>query len=134
MNLIKNKLLIQILKFLVVGVVATIIDWAVYYCLYNLLKINPLIANVGAFAVSVIYNYIASVKWVFDVNGNKSKKQMFIEFMILSIIGLLLTEGIIYLGITLLKIDAMVIKIIATGVVMIFNFITRKIFLEKGNK
>lgn len=134
MNLIKNKLLIQILKFLVVGVVATIIDWAVYYCLYNLLKINPLIANIGAFSISVVYNYIASVKWVFDINSKKSKKQMFIEFMILSIIGLLLTEGIIYLGTKLLKIDAMVIKIIATGVVMIFNFITRKIFLEKGNK
>ena len=54
--------------------------------------------------------------------------------MILSIIGLLLTEGIIYLGITLLKIDAMVIKIIATGIVMVFNFITRKIFLERKDK
>jgi len=134
MNLIKNKLLIQILKFLVVGVIATIIDWTVYYCLYNLLKINPLIANVGAFSISVVYNYIASVKWVFDVNSKKSKKQMFTEFMILSIIGLLITEGIIYLGTNMLKIDPMVIKIIATGVVMVFNFITRKIFLERKDK
>jgi len=134
MNLIENKLLIQILKFLVVGVIATIIDWTVYYCLYNLLKINPLIANVGAFSISVVYNYIASVKWVFDVNSKKSKKQMFTEFMILSIIGLLITEGIIYLGTNMLKIDPMVIKIIATGVVMVFNFITRKIFLERKDK
>ena len=129
---LNKKLFVQIMKFALVGGVATVIDWVIYYCLYNLLKINPLIANIGAFSVSVIYNYIASVKWVFDVNNKKSKKQMFTEFIIFSIIGLLLTEGIIYLGTDLLKIDAMIIKIIATGIVMVFNFITRKIFLEKN--
>lgn len=120
------------MKFAVVGGVATVIDWAIYYCLYNLLKINPLISNIGAFGVSVTYNYIASVKWVFDVNNEKSKKQLFTEFMIFSIMGLLITEGIIYIGADLLKMDAMVIKIIATGIVMVFNFVTRKIFLEKN--
>ena len=129
---LNKKLFVQIMKFAVVGGVATVIDWAIYYCLYNLLKINPLISNIGAFGVSVTYNYIASVKWVFDVNNEKSKKQLFTEFMIFSIMGLLITEGIIYIGADLLKMDAMIIKIIATGIVMVFNFVTRKIFLEKN--
>ncbi len=126
------KMLVQILKFIVVGGIATVIDWAIYYIFYNIVKIDPLIANIIAFSVSVTYNYIASVKWVFEVNQDKSKKQMFMEFMIFSIIGLLLTEGIIYIGTDKLKMDAMLIKIIATAIVMVFNFITRKIFLEKS--
>lgn len=125
-----SKLIKQILKFGIVGGIATVIDLLTYYLFYNFLKINPLISNVIAFSVSVTYNYIASVKWVFNITKDKSKKQMFIEFIILSIIGMLLTELIIFVGTDKLKIDAMMIKIIATGVVMVFNFITRKIFLE----
>lgn len=126
-----KKLITQISKFIIVGGIATIIDWIIYYIAYNFLKINPLIANILAFSISVTYNYIASIKWVFDVNKNKSKKELFIEFMIFSILGLILTEIIIYIGTDLIKMDAMITKIIATAIVMIFNFITRKIFLEK---
>ena len=127
----KNNLFTQIFKFGIVGGIATIIDWAVYYICYNILNIYPLIANIISFSVSVIYNYWASVKWVFNVNKNNSKMKMFTEFIIFSIIGLLLTELIIYIGIDHLNLDAMLIKIIATAIVMVFNFVTRKMFLEK---
>ena len=126
-----ENLLIQIFKFTIVGGIATIIDWIIYYLIYNFLKINPLIANIISFSVSVIYNYIASVKWVFDVNENNSKKKMFIEFMIFSIIGLLITELLLWLFINKLLINEMISKIVSTAVVMVFNFVTRKIFLEK---
>ena len=126
-----EKLLLQIFKFVIVGGTATIIDWAVYYVLYNFLHINPLIANILSFSVSVIYNYIASVKWVFDVNKDKNKVRMLIEFLLFSIIGLLLSELLLWLGIEKLHLNAMLVKIVATFIVMVFNFITRKIFLEK---
>ena len=125
-----ENLFVQIFKFVIVGGIATIIDWAVYYVLYNYFNINPLLGNILSFTVSVIYNYTASVKWVFDVNKDKSKIRMFIEFMVFSIIGLLLTELILYIGINKLMMDAMLTKIIATAIVMVFNFITRKMFLE----
>lgn len=125
-----ENLFIQIFKFVIVGGIATIIDWAVYYVVYNYIGIDPLIANILSFSISVIYNYSASVKWVFDINENKSKKRMFIEFMIFSIIGLLLTELLLWIGINKLSMNAMLTKIIATAIVMVFNFITRKMFLE----
>lgn len=125
-----ENLFVQIFKFVIVGGIATIIDWFVYYILYNFLHVPPLIANILSFSVSVIYNYNASVRWVFDVNKDKSKKKMFIEFMIFSILGLLLSELLLWIFIDLLTINAMISKIIATAIVMVFNFITRKIFLE----
>lgn len=135
-NVKKNteKLFVQIFKFVIVGGVATVIDWLIYYLLFNFLKINPLVANILSFSISVVYNYLASVKWVFDVDNNKSKRQMFIEFMIFSIIGLILTEVLLWIFISGLKINALISKIIATAIVMVFNFITRKIFLESNKK
>ena len=125
-----ENLFVQIFKFVIVGGIATIIDWVIYYIVYNFLHINPLIANIISFSVSVIYNYIASVKWVFDVNKNKNKLRMLIEFLIFSIIGLLLTELLLWIGIDKMNLNAMLTKIIATAIVMVFNFITRKLFLE----
>ena len=56
---------------------------------------------------------------------------MFVEFMVFSILGLLLTELLLWLFISKLSINEMVSKIISTAIVMVFNFVTRKIFLEK---
>lgn len=127
---IDKNLFNQIFKFVIVGGIATLIDWIIYFILYNWFNIHPLLANIFSFSISVIYNYIASVRWVFNVDKNKSKQRMFFEFIILSIIGLLLTELFLYLFITLLNMNEMVSKIIATAIVMVFNFVTRKIFLE----
>ena len=127
----KINLLVQIFKFVIVGGIATIIDWIIYYIFYKLLKFNPLIANIFSFSISVIYNYIASVKWVFNVNKNKTKRRMFIEFMLFSILGFILTELLLWIFIDILSINGMLSKIIATIIVMIFNFITRKIIFEK---
>ncbi len=128
------NLLVQIFKFFIVGVVATIIDFIIYYICYNKINLDPLIANIISFSISVIYNYIASVKWVFDTDKNKNKKVLFIEFISLSILGLLLTELLLFIFINKLSFNEMVSKIIATIVTMVFNFITRKIFIENKNK
>ena len=128
----KNKdLIIQIFKFIIVGGIATIIDWIIYYLLYNFLNINPLLSNIMSFTVSVIYNYLASVKWVFNINKDKNKRKTFMEFILFSIIGLLISEVLLFIMINKININKMLSKIISTMIVMIFNFITRKKFLEK---
>ena len=125
-----NKLLMQIIKFVIVGGIATIIDYIIFFLLHELLKVPTLPANVTSFTVSVIYNYIASVKWVFDVKKDDPKKQFFI-FLILSIMGLLINTAIVYITIDILNWNSLICKVLATGIVMVFNFITRKLFLEK---
>lgn len=125
-----KKLFIQIFIFGIVGVIATLIDFAVLFLLKEVCNVNTLIANTISFIISVIFNYIASVKWVFDVNNNKDKKKTFITFIIFSIIGLILNDIIMYLCIDKLNIYYMISKIVATIFVMIFNFVTRKMFLE----
>lgn len=125
-----NKLLMQVLKFLIVGGIATIIDYAIFFLLHEIIGIGTIISNIISFTVSVIYNYTASVKWVFEVDKSKDKKQQFIIFIVFSIIGLLLNTGIVYLCTDIIKLYSLIGKVIATSIVMIFNFITRKLFLE----
>ena len=128
-----NKLLVQIIKFVIVGGIATIIDFVVLYILKEYVGLNEILANTISFTVSVIYNYIASIKWVFDVDKDKNEKQQFIIFIVFSIIGLGINNLILWICIDKFNIHYLIGTVFATAIVMVFNFITRKKFLEKNN-
>ena len=131
LNPAQEDLIVQIFKFLVVGGIATLIDWAIYFVLYHFLKVAPLIANIISFSISVIYNYWASCKYVFKVTKDKSRLRLFIEFIVFAVIGLGINEIIIFALYNKAGWNAMLVKVLATIIVMTFNFITRKKFLER---
>lgn len=126
-----EKLCIQIFKFIIVGGIATIIDFVFLYLFKEFLHFPVVLSNTLSFSISVIYNYIASVQWVFEVDHEKDQKRQFVLFIILSVIGLFLNDFIMWLCIKLMAIYYLLAKVIATIIVMVFNFVTRKIFLEK---
>ena len=149
-----KKLLEQIVKFGVIGVIATIVDWAIYAVLVPIhasgnglsemvdIKTWETICTVISFSVSVIVNYIGSMKYVFERRDDMSRLREFVIFMILSIMGLGINICIIRGLHGIQKIFAtwpaffarfayMVPKVIATVVVLVWNFVTRKLFLEK---
>lgn len=125
-----GKLIAQIMKFGVVGVVATIIDFAVMNILYYGLGLDILVANTSGFVVSLIFNYLASMKYVFAHKEGMSRKREFIIFVVLSVIGLALNDGIVLALKSGIGLEANIAKVCATALVMVYNFVTRKIFLE----
>lgn len=126
-----KKVINQLFKFGIVGAIAFAIDYGILIFCKEILNIDVLISSAIAFTISVIFNYLASVKWVFVVNKNANKKANFIIFILLSIVGLILTELIMWIGTKKLSINYLIVKIVATAIVMCFNFITRKLFLER---
>lgn len=150
-----KKLIEQILKFGVVGIIAFVID----YCITigcKTLFVGPCIelfgtgepaiyfSNTCGFVISVTFNYLASMKYVFERREDTSRKREFIVFFSLSVVGLIINLIVLYLCLAFIKafIPALYTygdgffansfgKVAATAVVMVYNFITRKIFLEK---
>ena len=120
----------KIIRFGIVGGIATIIDFAFLYVFKELFDFNVILANTLSFIISVTYNYIASVTWVFDVNKDKSNKLQFILFIVFSVIGLIINNIILYILTDKLNIYYLISKVTATIFVMVFNFVTRKKFLE----
>ena len=127
-----KKLFSQLIKFGLVGGIAFLIDYGIMVFLTEVFKIPSLISAAISFTVSVIFNYISSVKWVFDVDKEKnSKTKELVVFILLSIVGLGINELIMWIMDKEFGIYYMISKIVATIVVMCYNFITRKLFLEK---
>ena len=125
-----ERLIQQIAKFGVVGILATLLDYGLLFALTEWAGLYYLLSSMLSFSISTIFNYVASVRWVFVVNQKYSKTRNFVLFVILSIIGLGLKALAMWLGVEFLHWHYMIVKIGATALVMVWNFITRKKVLE----
>lgn len=138
----KKKLLKQIILFVFTGVVATLIDFGIYTLLVYM-GVHYMTSNIFGFCISLIANYILSMKLVFKGKKERKKATEFIIFAVLSIIGLGISNiclwfclDFIHIGSILELSDnlaAMLSKAIATCIVLVYNFVSRKIFLEEKN-
>ncbi len=126
-----KKLIEQIMKFGVVGVLCFLIDYGLMILLTERFGVSYLISSGISFSVSVIVNYILSLTFVFDTGKDKNKIAEFVIFVVLSVIGLGINQVLMWVCVEKLHIYYMISKIGVTGVVMVYNFITRKLILEK---
>lgn len=94
----------EIIRFLVIGIVATIFDAGTRLLVAYLLKSAPDwvatgVSVLAGFIVGVAVNYIFSVLWVFqnveDENKAKTQKSLWL-FVLLGFIGFLFHEGLNY--------------------------------------
>ncbi len=124
-----KRLLVQFLKFSAVGLSAFAIDYALFVVLH-LLGMSYLIANIVSYTLANIYNFLLSMKFVFSGRTGQSRAQQAVIFAVLSVIGLGLNELFLWLLVQFVLPLPVVSKIIATFLVMIFNYVTRKWFFE----
>lgn len=127
------KIVQQFMKFGVVGVIAFVIDYGLMVFLTEVFGINYLISATVSFSVSTVFNYFASMRYVFQHKEGMSRHREFVIFVALSVVGLLLNNVCMWAGVELLHIHYMITKIGATAIVSVFNFVTRKIFLDAGD-
>ena len=121
-----KKLIAQFMKFGVVGVIAFIIDFGVMVFLTEVFAVPYLISTTIAFTVSVIFNYVASMRYVFVRKDDMSRRREFIIFVLLSVIGLVLNDVFMWLLVDFFFIDYRISKIITTVLVAIWNFVSRR--------
>lgn len=126
-----KKLMGQILKFGVVGGLAFLIDYSILYVLTEFVGLHYLISGGISFTIAVIFNYLMSIFWVFETKKDQNKTSQFIIFIILSIIGLGINQVVIWVLVEKLLIHYMIAKIAAAAIVMVYNFVTRKLIIEK---
>lgn len=126
-----KKLFTQLLKFGVVGVIATIIDFFFLFLFTDVFGMYYLLSAAISFALSTLFNYVASMRFVFNSKFSKAEKSKeLILFVVLSVSGLLLNQFLLWFFVEKIALYYMAAKIVATFFVMTWNFISRKVWLE----
>lgn len=121
----------QIIKFGIVGTIAFFVDFLIFVFLTDVVGIHYLISSTLSFTVSVTVNYLCSMAFVFQRKEGMSRKREFIIFVALSLMGLGVNQIAMWIFVEKFFIFTKISKVLATFFVMVWNFVTRKIFLEK---
>jgi putative flippase GtrA len=136
-----KKLIEQLVKFGLVGVVAFVIDEVIMNLLI-FVHTNNVVASTVSFLISLAFNYWASMKYVFKHREDMARWMEALIFLVSAIIGLGINEWIIWMSTLGMPADAITAqhgvyilrsnigKLVATVVVAIWNFIIRKWLLD----
>lgn len=124
-----NNTFIQFFRYVFVGGVAFLADGGSLF-LITTIGVNYLISVIFAFVIGLAVNYGLSKLLVFE-NSSVNGKIEFLVYGIIGVIGLGFTEIIMYVLTEIAGLYFMVSKVIATIIVLVWNFVARKITLYR---
>lgn len=145
-----KKNLLEMIRYGLVGALATLVDWAVLYLgtefLFSPLKENAVYpAHVLSFLAGLTVNFILSNVFVFTADSQKGKGnsvKAFLLFAIIGVIGLGMTElgawiadtlygsGTVVWTIGSFEVKVYLIaKVIMTAIVLLWNYLARKFLI-----
>lgn len=123
-----DKILIsKFLKFGVVGCSGMIIDFGMTYLCKEIFKLNKFVSNAIGFILAATSNYFLNRIWTFDSHSERVGSQ-YVQFMIVSVIGLEINSIILYLLNERLKCNFYLSKLIAIGITTVWNFFANLLF------
>lgn len=119
----------EVIRYLVAGTIAFLVDLSTLVGLTELLQINYLVANICGFCLAVSVSYVLCTNWVFETRRLQCVVSEFGIFAGVALLGLLVNELSMWALVDGGNIHYALAKVVATGVVFMLNFILRKIFL-----
>ncbi len=135
-DLFLSKTVRQFLSYFCVGGVAALVEWSVFSLLEYLLDLPYLLATILAFLVSTTVNWILGRAFTFKNSSYKKRKakEAVLVFgasavgLLFNLLLMLLFVDVIGMNTNFLKTVA---KILATGIVFVWNFLSRKLWIYK---
>lgn len=117
----------EVFRFLAVGGGCFLLEYVLLYTLTEYAGLDPLVSAPIAFTISLIVNYILCVYVVFHAE-KQTGMQMFL-FIFTSLLGLGINQAVMWFFIDIIGLWYMFSKIIASAIVMVWNYITKRYIL-----
>lgn len=128
--LVKHK---AVLVYLFFGALTTLVNFLVYYPLYNYLHLSATVSNIIAWAAAVVFAFLTNKPLVFNSN-DWSMKTVFPEFWKFCACRVgtgVLETLVLFVTVDMLHLGGNIMKIIVSVVVVIVNYVGSKLFVFK---
>jgi len=126
-----RRLFWQFARFVIVGGISFAFDFGLYYVLFQYVGVQYIVASTISFSLSLVLNYFLTLKFVFEAVPGRNIAKEFVLYVGLNLIALGLNQLILFLTVDALGASPVIGKLIATAVVLIYNFISRKLLIER---
>ena len=131
-ELIKNNDLIKLIRFSIVGVGNTLVNWGIFFIL-NAFGVYYIISNIIAYIIATINSYIWNSLWVFKC-GQGLNINTSVKFFILNLVGLTVNTTIMYILVDILNFNKFIALVIASVLVVMMNYTINKLWVFKEKK
>lgn len=128
----KNNLK-ELFLYLIVGGIATLAEWGIFRLFDSALSVHYTLSTVIAYLLSTFVNWAAGRLLVFRESHQPFWREI-LKIYLAAIAGLLMNLAIMFICVDLLRMDEMLSKILATGIVFLFNFLIRKLYIYKNRE
>ncbi len=125
-----RELVLQFCKFGLVGIISLLADYGFLVFLVEMLGVDYFKACAFSYTLSVLVNYVLSMRYVFHGRDDISKAKEATIYFVLSLIGLVCNQIIMWVAVDMLGIFYGLAKLLSTAMVTGYNFVSRKKFLE----
>ena len=121
--------MMRLLRYFCVGGVAALIDISIFYFCTNFLHWPWLPVSVASFIIATLFNYFASIKFVFKSGVRYAGHIELIGVFFVSFIALIVNQLILFLLIEIAGCNLLLSKLTATGMVFLWNYFGRAKFV-----
>lgn len=121
----------RVISYLFFGVLTTVINIGVFAALQLLTSWNYQVETVIAWFLAVLFAYITNKLWVFS-SHTVTLKAFFTEmgsFFFFRLLSLAIEMVIMWVGVSLLKQNAILVKVVDNIVVIVANYVFSKVFI-----
>ena len=125
----------EIINYLIFGALGTLVSIASYE-ICRLLGLEIVVSNIISWIITVLFVYVTNKIFVFK-SKSESKGQLIkelISFIVARIVTLIIETLILYFGTYILKINDLIVKIVAQIIIIILNYIFSKLIIFKKDK
>jgi len=119
--MIEQVFIFRFLKFCTVGLSGMVIDFGTTWILKEKVRINRYVANTSGFILAASSNYFLNRVWTFESQSKNISAEYF-SFFTIALIGLGINNLVLWFLSDKMKYKFYLSKIIATGVVTLWNF------------
>jgi putative flippase GtrA len=119
----------KIVRYFFVGGIAAAVDITIFFVFAKLFGFNYLTVGACGFVIATLVNYVLSIRYVFESGARFEKKYELMFVYIVSILGLLWHQAVLYACVDVLKIELMLSKLIATATVFFWNYGSRRYWI-----
>lgn len=127
---------LQFIKFNLVGILNTAVDFIIFSLLIAL-GINYAAAQCTSYAAGMLNSYLFNKHWTFaadrSVNQRTDRRARIIPFIFINGVCLLISLGLLYGLMDVLHLNAWVSKGIATIITMVINFVGNKFWVFRDS-
>lgn len=122
---------IRIIKFGLVGGMNTLVDYAVFAALTQLLGVYFVIAQIISYACGLANSYFFNSKWTFKADGERNLNVL-ARFVVVNLAALGVSIGILALCKQLGLSNELLAKLVAIPFSLAVNFIGNRLFVFKN--